>query len=362
MFFNAASRMRLCALATCAVIVLSACSSKNNSAAPASGTSGTTPGAGGKPKSIVAEAYVVKPVSYAPTYTASGELMANESVDIHPEVSGRVTQILFREGATVRKGQLLLQVNDADIRAQVAKLQAQRALQQSTLRRSEELVKIGGISRADYDAARTGVQGINADITATQATLAKLQIRAPFDGTIGLRGISPGAIISPTTVIASLQQLSPLKMEFTIPDEYRAQLRLGQEIRFYVDGRTDTLRGKISAIDPGADPMTHTVRARAIVPNTDRAIFPGAFAHVLIAFGQASNTILIPSQSIIPTTRDKKVALLRGGKAVMQVVKTGERTEDRVQIIQGLQMGDTVLTTALMQVKQGMEIKARIRE
>ncbi len=346
--------MRLCALATGAVVMFSACGSKNNSAAP-------PPGAAGKPKIVTAEAYVVKPVSYAPAYKASGQLMANESVDIHPEISGRVTQIFFREGATVRKGQLLIQVNDADIRAQIAKLQAQRSLQQSTLRRSEELLKIGGISRADYDAARTGVQGINADITATEAALAKLQIRAPFDGTVGLRGISPGAIISPTTVIASLQQLSPLKIDFTVPGEYRSQLRLGEKVRFYVDGRNDTLSGKIAAVDPGADPMTHTVRARAIVPNEDKSLLPGTFAHVTIPFGQESNTIMVPSQSIIPTTRDKKVALLRGGKVVMQVIQIGERTEDRVQITQGLQMGDTILTTSLMQVKPGMAVKANVR-
>ena len=232
MFCNAASLIRLCALATFYVIIFSACTSKNNPGAP-------PPGAAAKPKVVTAHAYVVTPSEYAPSYTASGQLMANESVDIHPEVSGRVTGIFFREGTTVRKGQLLLQVNDADVRAQVAKLQAQRSLQQTTLTRSEELVKIGGISRADYDAARTGVTGINADIATTQATLSKLQIHAPFDGIIGLRGISPGAIISPTTLIATLQQVSPLKMDFTVPDQYRDQLRLGESVRFYVEGNSD---------------------------------------------------------------------------------------------------------------------------
>lgn len=351
MFLSAASVIRLCALATIFPLVLfSSCSHKNNSAAPAGA-------AAGKPKFVTAEAYVVKATQYAPTYTASGQLLANEMVEIHPEVAGRVTQIYFQEGSTVRKGQLLVQINDADIRAQIAKLRAQQSLQQSTLRRSEELVKIGGISRAEYDAARTGSQSIQADITATQANLAKLQIHAPFDGIIGLRGISPGAIISPTSLIATLQQVSPLKMDFTVPDQYRDELRLGQTVRFYVDGNLDTLEGKISAIEPGADPVTHTVRARAIVPNEGRKLLPGAFAHVVVAFGKSGSTIMIPSQSIIPTTKDKKVAVIHGGKAVLQIVRIGERTEDRVQITNGLQIGDTVLTTALMQVKPGMEVK-----
>lgn len=280
-------------------------------------------------------------------------------VEIHPEVSGRVTGIYFREGSPVRKGQLLLKLNDADVRAQIAKLQAQKGLQQTTARRQAELLRIGGISRQEYDATQTEIRAIDADIAGTRATLNKLQILAPFDGIIGLRGVSPGAIVSPTSIVATLQQVSPLKMDFSLPDQYRNQLRLGQEVRFYVEGRLDTLSGKISAIEPGADATTRTIRTRALVPNTNRELSPGTFAHVLIPFGSGSTSIMIPSQSIIPTTRDKKVALIRDGKAVLQTVKTGDRTEDRIQILDGLQLGDTILTTGLMQVKPGMEVKVR---
>lgn len=285
--------------------------------------------------------------------------MANEMVEIHPEVAGRVTGIYFQEGTRVRKGQLLLRLNDADVRAQIAKLQAQRALQQTTQKRQEELLRIGGISQQEYDATTTGIKSIDADIANSQATLAKMQILAPFDGVIGLRNISPGAIISPATIVANLQQISPLKMDFTVPDQYRNQMRLGQEVRFSVDGILDTLSGKISAIEPGADANTHTVRARALVANPDGKLSPGSFAHVLIPFGSADLSLLIPSQSIIPTTRDKKVAVLRQGRAVLQTVRTGDRTEDQVQILDGLNAGDTILTTGLMQVKNGMEVKVR---
>jgi len=186
-----------------------------------------------------------------------------------------------------------------------------------------------------------------------------MQILAPFDGIIGLRNISPGAIVSPATVVATLQQVSPLKMDFTIPDQYRSQLRLGQEVRFFVDGMQDTLSGNISAIEPGADATTHTVRARAIVPNPSGRLLPGAFAHVIVPFKAETSSILIPSQSIIPTTRDKKVAVLRQGAASLQTVRTGDRTEDRIQILDGLQPGDTILMTGLMQVRPGMEVKVR---
>lgn len=334
------------------IVILSSCKDKNNDAAP--GKNGA-----GKPKGVIAEAYVVQSAAYSPTYVASGQLLANESLDIHPEVAGRVTGIFFKEGTLVRKGQLLLQLNDADIRAEIKKLQAQRSLQQATQRRQSELLRIGGISRQDYEATQTNVKGIEADIAVSQANLSRLRIVAPFEGTIGLRNVSPGAIVSPTTIVATLQQTSPLKMDFSIPDQYRDRLRPGQEVRFSVQGMVDTMVGKVSAIDPGADMTTHTVRARAIVPNTAGKLVPGAFAQVVIAFGGEDESILIPSQSIIPTTRDKKVVVLRNGKATMQTVQTGDRTKDRVQITQGLQPGDTVLTTALMQVKQGMDVKVK---
>jgi membrane fusion protein (multidrug efflux system) len=349
MMLRSSLPLRLYILAT--VTLLTSCSHKNNDAAQTKG--------GGKPKGVTAEAYVVKAVAYAPVYTASGQLLANESVEIHPEVAGRVTGIYFHEGSYVHKGQLLLQLNDADVRAQIRKLQTQRSLQQSTAGRSAQLVRIGGISRQEYEAAQTDVKAIDADIAVSQANLARLRILAPFDGTIGLRAVSPGAIVSPTTVVASLQQTAQLKMDFSIPDQYRRQLSLGQTVHFYVDGMLDTMVGKIAAIEPGADPATHTVRARAVVANMAGKLLPGSFAHVVVPFGAQGQSILIPSQSIIPTTRDKKVALLRNGKAVLQTVQTGDRTEDRVQITQGLQIGDTVLTTALMQVKAGMEVKVK---
>ncbi len=348
MTFRAGSDFRFILLAT--ILTAASCKDKNNNADKA---------AANKPKILTAQGFVTRLTDYAPVYTASGSLLPNESIEIHPEVNGRVTGIFFHEGSHVRKGQLLLQLNDADVVAQIRKLQAQRSLQQTTQNRQEALLKIGGISRQDYDATRTGIQGLDADIAASQVSLSRLRIVAPFDGVIGLRNVSPGAIVSPATVVASLQQTSPLKMDFAIPDQYRNQLALGQTVHFTVDGNLDTMQGKIAAIEPGADAMTHTVRARAIVQNTDGKLVPGSFAHVKIPFGTAGQTMLIPSQAVIPTTRDKKVAVVRNGKAELLTVVTGDRTADQVQILSGLRPGDTVLITALMQVKQGTEVQVK---
>ena len=316
-------------------------------------------GASGKPKMVAADAYVAHPQAFSNTYTASGSLLPNEEVAVHPEMSGRVTGLFFKEGNVVRKGQLLVQLYDADLRAQLQRLQAQRKLQSATENRQRELLGIGGISKQDYETTQAQTKYVDADIAAAEAALSKMRIVAPFDGTIGLRSISVGAVVSPTTTVATLQQINPLKMDFSIPDQYRSFIRLGSSVQFSVDGIQDTLSGSVSAVEPGADAMTRTIRIRAVVPNGKGQLTSGAFAHVIIPFTSSANAILIPSQCIIPTTRDKKVAVVRDGKAALVTVLIGNRTADKVEVTQGVQSGDTILVTALMQVKPGMDIKVK---
>ncbi|RYZ47957.1 MAG: efflux RND transporter periplasmic adaptor subunit [Sphingobacteriales bacterium] len=310
---------------------------------------------GGKPKGLRAEGYVIIQQSFQKDFNASGSLRPNEELEIHPEISGRITSINFKEGGNVGKGQTLIQLSDADIRAQIQKLRSQRALQQKLLERQEDLVRIGGISRQEYETTQTGIASINADLAFQEAQLRKTRIVAPFSGRIGLREVSLGAIVSPTSVVATLQQVHPLKMDFTVPDQYRNSLSQGKVIFFEIEGQ-EPLSGKITAIEPGADPSTRSVRVRASVPNTGNKLAPGTFAHVTIPFESSANTMLVPSQAVIPTTRDKKVAIVRKGKAELVVVELGTRTNDKVEVISGLVPGDTVITTGIMQVKPGMDV------
>jgi len=312
---------------------------------------------GDRPTNLKSEGYIVRPQSYSDDYTASGSLLPNEQVDIHPEVSGRVTKIFFTEGTHVKKGQLLVQLFDETIRATIQKSQAQKKLQQSILNRQRQLLAIGGISRQDYETTQSQIQSIDADIAFAEAQLRSTKILAPFDGTIGIRNISVGAVVSPATLISTIQQVQPLKMDFMIPDQYRKAIHNGKEVFFAIKGSLDTLSGTINAIDPGADPNTRTVRIRAIVPNRDGKLVAGSFATVIIPMDMSNNAILIPSQAIIPTTKDKQVALLQNGKAKLITVITGDRTEDRIEVLQGLKPGDTIVTTGLMQVKNGMPVK-----
>lgn len=312
---------------------------------------------GGRPNGMAAKAYVVAPQQFYQEYGTSGTLLANESVEIHPEISGRVTGIHFREGSHVKQGQLLVQLYDANINAQIQKLKAQKNLQEATQKRQKSLLDIGGISQQEYETTQTQLQSVDADIAYAEAQLRSTRIYAPFSGTIGIRNISVGAVISPTTVVTSLQQTHPLKMDFNVPDQYRDDIAMGKEVLFSISGQLDTLTGKIIAVEPGADATTRTIRVRAIVPNPKEKLIPGAFAHVIVPLESDNDAILVPSQSVIPTTKEKLIVKLVDGKAKMVEVQLGTRTNDKVEILSGIQQGDTILTTGLMQVKEGMPVK-----
>lgn len=312
---------------------------------------------GGPPRTLRAEGFVVRAGRFESSYTTSGTLMANEQIQLMPEVPGRVTSINFTEGSVVRKGQTLLSLSDADIQANIRKLQAQRANLRTVLNRQTELVRIGGLPRQDLEATQTNIQSIDADIAFQQAQLRKLRVVAPFDGIVGLRMVSVGAIVSPSTVVAQLQQVNPLKLDFTLPTQYRNAVRSGVNVRFTVTGAQDTFSATIKAVDPGAELSTRALRARALFTNSDRQLSPGQFARVFVPLQSSPEAILMPSQAVIPTTREKKVALVKDGRVEMRTVVLGTRTEDEVEVVQGLGAGDTILLTGLMQAKQGAEVR-----
>jgi membrane fusion protein (multidrug efflux system) len=341
-------QMTVLAVAASLCLVQGACSSKEDKAA------------GGKPsgpRALQAEVVIVKPTPLETTYQSSGTLLSNEEINVYPEVSGRITSINFKEGSMVRKGQLLVQLYSAEIEAQIEKLKAQRKLAITTKERQDELLKISGISRQEYDNTLTSIASIDADIAFNEAQLRRLQIRAPFDGIIGLRNVSVGAVVSSATLITSIQQVHQLKIDFPIPDQYRNNVKVGSSFMFTVAGIQDTLRATVAAIQPVADATTRTVTVRGIVPNSSGKLVPGGFANVFFPLARTNDAITIPSQCIIPSTRDRKVALVRNGKAELVTVVTGTRLVENIEILQGLQSGDTVIATGIMQVKPGMDVK-----
>ncbi|MBD2704336.1 efflux RND transporter periplasmic adaptor subunit [Spirosoma sp. BT702] len=341
---------------------------------PAPGASGGGPGGGGRggggqgggpggkggagrdaaPTSV--NGFVVITKRLQEDIVSSGSLLAAEQVDIYPELSARITQLNIQEGRPVTKGELLVKLFDADLKAQLQKLQAQADNARRTEERNKQLLARGGISQQEYDIVTTNLQSSLADIELVKANLQRTEIRAPFSGVIGLRNVSPGAVITPNTLIARLQQVSSLKLDFSIPEKYGPYVRSGSVISFLVDGAKKPSGGVVYAIEPGVEEQTRNLRIRARVNNTSLQYRPGTFARVTLTV-QNEQSLVVPTQAVIPQTRTNQVILVKNGKAVFKDIKTGLRTAGTIQVLSGLNAGDTVATTGLLFLKPDAPVK-----
>ncbi len=312
----------------------------------------------GGPRYLLLDVFVARPVPVTNTISATGSLMGNEAVDLQPQAGGMVTGINFQEGSFVHKGQVLVSLFDADLKAQLEKSQMALQLSSLTLQREEKLLSVNGVSQQDVDNARNAVQSNQADIDNIKAQISRTQISAPFSGIIGLRNISVGATVQPTTVIASLNQTDPLKMDFSVPEKYGNSLRKGDTVSFTVAEVPDRkFKGRIYAIEPDIDPTTRTVRLRALVENPGGELHPGSFAAVRLELKNIPNALMIPTEAIMQTTRDKQVVVIRDHKANLVNVETGVENANQIQITRGLNPYDTVAITGIMQVKNGSPVR-----
>ncbi|HYG14536.1 MAG TPA: efflux RND transporter periplasmic adaptor subunit [Bacteroidia bacterium] len=333
--------------------IISSCKEKENKAASGSGGGGSRP-----PTSV--NAVIAGTHDVSSTVNSSGTLLSNEEVEIRPELQARVIKVNFKEGSLVAKGQLLVKLDDAELVAQLKKLQAQKALNQKNLERLEELLKIEGVSRQEYDAVQTQVKAFDADIDLIKAQLRKTEIRAPFSGEIGLTNVVEGSYVTPLTLIATLQQTDPLKVDFAVPEKYAQLVKKGSKLYFTVDGFRDTFEATVYATESKIDLATRNIKVRARYPNRNGKLIPGMFARVSLGIENRQGAVMIPTQSLIPVARGKQVIVSKGGKAVFVSVEAGLRNEDQVEIIEGIQPGDTVITTGIMQLRPGALLRVSV--
>ncbi|HWZ23202.1 MAG TPA: efflux RND transporter periplasmic adaptor subunit [Cytophagaceae bacterium] len=315
------------------------------------------PAAGAPKQSVTVSAYIVKPEILDNDVYSSGSVSANEQAELRPEVSGKIIFLNITEGGRVSKGDLLVKINDSDLQAQLKKLKLQLSLSEEKEVRLKLLLAINGVSKEEYDIIYNQVELGKADIEDMQAQIAKTEIRAPFNGVLGLRTISQGAYVTPSTLLATMQQIDPLKVDFSVPEKYMDKIKKGDQVLFSVQGVDGSFSAKIYAIDPKIDPSTRTVQLRAVASNDKGKIFPGAFAKVQLLLKQTPDAIMVPTESIIPVLKGQKVYLYKNGKAQEQAVETGVRTPAKIEIVQGLQIGDTVVTTGMMYIKQNALLK-----
>lgn len=312
---------------------------------------------GGQRPPVRSEAITVVPTTLLNNIEIPGSIVAGETTEIHPEVSGLITGIYFKEGSYVSKGAKLFKLNDADLQAQLRKLQVQQRIARQNEGRSSELLKIGGISRQDYDAAQLQTSNVSADIAIIQTQIAKTVVRAPFSGKVGFRAVSVGAYVSPASVMTTLSQTGNLKMDFTVPEKYIPQVKQGQYVNFTVEGVNKKYTGRIVATEPNITENTRTLQVRAAVQGDAAGLMPGGFAKVTLNFEPNPNAIMVPTQAIIPQARGKKVYVYQGGIAKSVDVETGIRDSANIQITKGLQAGDTVLLTGLLGLKPDAKVQ-----
>lgn len=303
------------------------------------------------------KALVIKPQKLQNEINSNGSVLANQQIDLHPEISGRLVKLAFKDGESVKKGDLLVKLFDGDLLAQLKKLNIQLDLARKNEQRQKELLSVNGISQQDYDATISLINSINADLELVQAQISKTEIHAAFNGKVGLRSVDEGAYVSPATLIASLQEVDPVRIDFNIPEKYMSQVHLEDEIRFSIPGINEEFKAKVFAIEPRIDPVTRTLQLRARCPNSSGKIYPGAFARVSLALKDIDNSLMAPTQSVIPEARGQKVFLVRSGKAQPQKVVTGIRNEASVEIVNGLHPGDTLITDGIIQLKPGIPVK-----
>lgn len=312
----------------------------------------------GGPMSV--EAIIVTPQYAADTLTLTGNIDADEKVEVRSEVSGIVERIYFSEGTRVSKGQTLVKINDIELQAQLRQAETRRTLTSENERRARLLLEKGAISQEEYDIASADFKTAQAQIQLIRAQISKTSVRAPFSGVIGLRNISPGAYISPEMLITNLVKSNQVKITFSIPEKYASGVKVNTKVNFTVANTSEKFTATIYAIQPEIEINTRTLTVRARAENGTGKLIPGTFANIAFDLNEVQDAIIVPTQAIVPVQNGKKVFVYKNGKAKEAMVQTGSRSESDVIVLSGLNPNDTVLTTGVLSLKDGAPVKISI--
>jgi membrane fusion protein (multidrug efflux system) len=288
---------------------------------------------------------------------ATGSIIANEKVDIVSEIAGKVEAILFEEGAPVGAGTVLVRLDTSTLAAERDRARFRYELLERQEARQRKLLEDGLLSHEEYDSTVGEMNALSAELQLRAAQLEKATIRAPFEGVVGLRWVSLGDYVSSDTRITTLQDIDPVKVEFSVPEAYARELAAGDSIQFRVQGVDEPFVGTIYAVEPSIDPQTRSLTLRARAANPDGLLLPGAFAEVELAVREIEDALSVPSLAVVPELGGKKVFVLQDGRAEPRVVETGIRTETRVQITRGLEPGEMVIVSNIPRLASGVEVE-----
>jgi membrane fusion protein, multidrug efflux system len=304
---------------------------------------------------VTVDVIVASKVHFPSSVEVNGETLSEEMIELHPEISGRLTYLNIPDGATVQKGTILAKINDADLQAQLEQQKVQLDLAVKTEKRLKELLKVNGINQSDYDAALSQVNTINASIKVLEAQIDKTVVRAAFSGKLGLRMVSPGAYVTPQTLLGTLQEPENIKIDFTVPEFYASLIKVGNTITVGTNESENKLTGVISAIEPQINVGTRNIKVRARLKSG--IINPGTF--VKVSLDKVEEGIIVPSNAIIPDASSNQVVVIKHRKAVFVKVETGIRNADGVEITKGINSGDTIVISGVLFVRPNTFVKIR---
>lgn len=306
------------------------------------------------------EAIVVTPTSFSNTLSVTGSVQANEQIQIRGEVPGLVLGIYFEEGSNVKKGQVLVKINDIELQAQLAQALTREKLATQSEYRGAELLKKEAISKEEYDIALADLRALQSQTQLIRAQISKTRIIAPFSGKVGLRSVSVGEYLTPEIIIASLVSIDPVKITFSAPEKYSGQIKPNTTISMTVAGSDKKYEATVYAIEPSINTTTRTLQLRAKADNPNGELLPGSFANIALPLSVIDSAIMIPTQSIIPILEGQKVFISENGQAKEVKVQTGTRTDKSILVNSGIKAGDTVLTTGTMSLKPNTPLKLKI--
>lgn len=299
---------------------------------------------------------IVSSQPFSKSLTLNGTLMPNEEIIMRSEVSGRVVKIYFEEGEPVKKGAPLVRLDNRDLSAELEKTKILHQQAKIDVERRESLLSNRAISQEEYDTYFNREKELRASIRQLEARIDQYQISAPFAGVAGLRSISEGTMISAGEAIATLVMISPLKVEFSVPEQYAQQIKRNDSIHFTLRNNSDTFTARVFATDGRISSSTRSLKVRALFNNNKTQLIPGAYANVNYPMTVYEDAILIPTDAVVSSSDGQRVMHLKNGKAHPTLVETGERTSDNVHITRGLKAGDTIALTGLLYLREGMPV------
>lgn len=307
---------------------------------------------------IAVDVFIIKEQILDNEIKAIGTIRANEEAEIMSEVSRKIRSIYFREGTYVTKGKVLFRMDADDLVAKLRKQEIEEELAVSRVTREKQLIEKGLISQEEFDVTENTLEKIRADISITRIDISKTTIHAPFSGIIGLRNVSAGAYVTPGVTLTTMQDISKVKIDFSIPEKYIYFFQKGGKISFKVDGIDGDFEAEVYAYEPKIENNTRSLVLRAVCTNKDRKLLPGTFANVTFKISEDKSAILVPTQSIVPKLKGQSIYVIRNSKAILIDVEIGERSEQFVQITSGnINSSDTVITTNILRLKNEAPVK-----